>query len=176
VNANGRQSSVYGSTVWRREPLAAFDLKDFEKGIIFRAYEQQNFASVGEIDKGESRSWGPAKSLGLGQFKEKLKEELPFAVIFEGFINVPADEIYEFELEADDGAALVVDKEMVVDNDGTKEKPEKKSGFVPLKKGFHWFTLKYFKGQGKWALGLRWGVKGQPLRGVSENDLARQKY
>lgn len=175
VLPTGRKSSVYGATFLGREALPATELKNSERGVIFRMFDQ-NFSSANETDKGESRSWGPAKSLGLGQFKETLKEDLPFAVVFEGFINVPKDEIYEFELEADDGAVLMIDKETVVDNDGVKEKPARKSGFVPLKKGFHWLVLKYFKGQGKWALGVRWGVKGQPLRGVSESELARQIY
>jgi hexosaminidase len=109
------------------------------------------------------------------QFREKLSETAPFAVEFEGFINVPNDEIYEFEVNADDGAALWIDGEKIVANDGVKENAALQNGLVPLKKGYHRFVLKYFKAQGKWTLGVRWGVKGQPLRGVSANELFRPK-
>jgi hexosaminidase len=177
VNASGRKSVIYSSTIWRRTLAQSFDLKDVEKseGVFYSIYEQ-NFASVNEIDKATRSNVGGTKSLGLGQFKEKLAENLPFAVVFEGFINVPKDEIYEFELEADDGAMLTIDNETVVDNDGVKEKAERRNGFVPLKKGYHPFVLKYFKGQGKWAFGLRWGIKGQPLRGVAANELVRPPF
>ena len=174
VNEKGRKSVVYSSTVWRREPFAASELKNIEQGVNFRTYEQ-NLRWLDDIDKAAAVNSGQTKSLGLGQFKEKVAENLPFAVVYEGYINVPKDEIYEFELDADDGAILLIDDEKVVDNDGVKEKMERKNGFVPLKKGCHRFILKYFKGQGKSALGVRWGIKGQLLRGVSANELAYSK-
>lgn len=174
VNEKGRKSVVYNSTVWRREPLQAIELKNAEQGVLFRTYEQ-NFASIGEIEKANPANSGQTKSLGLGQFREKLAENLPFAVVFEGYINAPKDEIYEFELAADDGAALQIDGEKVIEIDGVKEKPARQRGSVPLKRGYHRFVLKYFKGQGKWTLGLLWGVKGQPLRGISAIELALVK-
>ncbi len=174
VNEKDRKSVVYGSTVWRREPFPASDLKDPEAGVLFRTFAK-SFNSVDEIKAEESENSGQTKTLGLMQFREKLSETAPFAVEFEGFINVPKDEIYEFDLNADDGAALWIDGEKVVNNDGVKEKTELQSGMVPLKKGYHRFVLKYFKGQGKWALGLRWGIKGQPLRFVSATELFRLK-
>jgi hexosaminidase len=174
VNEKGRKSVVYGSTIWRREPLPAIDLKDSEAGATFRTYAK-NYASVDEIKAEDAESTGLAKTLGLMQFREKLSETAPFAVEFEGYINVPKDEIYEFELTADDGAAFWIDDERLVNNDGVREKFAAQSGAVPLRKGYHRFVLKYFKGPGKWSLGLRWGIKGQPLRFFSANELFRQK-
>jgi hexosaminidase len=174
VNEKGRKSAVYGSTIWRREMLSASEVKEFEPGVTYYTF-RNNFTSTDEINHEDSLDSGQTKSLGLLQFKDKLSEAAPFAVQFSGFINVGKDEIYEFELNADDGAALWIDDEKVVSNDGVKEKPALQSGLVPLKKGYHRFVLKYFKGQGKWALGLRWGIKGQPLRFVNANDLFYQK-
>jgi hexosaminidase len=174
VNDKGRKSSVYGSTIWRREALPAAELKNAETGVVFFQTYAGNFASVDDVENYDSENSGRTKSLGLGQFKEKLSENVPFAVRFNGYVNVPNDEIYEFELEADDGAVLFIDGEKVVNNDGVKDKSGRKSGFVALKKGYHYFDIRYFKGQGKWALGLRWGIKGQPLRGLSNSDIAYQ--
>ncbi len=174
VNEKGRKSGVYSSILWRREMLASTDLKEPEAGALFRTFTQ-NFSSIDAMNNAQPENSGQTKSLGLLQFREKLSETAPFAVEFEGFINVPNDEIYEFEVNADDGAALWIDGEKVVNNDGVKEKTTPQSGIVPLKKGFHRFVLKYFKGQGKWALGVRWGVKGLPLRGVSANEIFRSK-
>ncbi len=172
VNEKGRKSVVYGSTIWRREMLPASDLKDLEAGVSFRTFAQ-NFTSVDEMKNAASENSGQTKTLGLMQFREKLSETAPFAVEFEGYINVQKNEIYEFDLNADDGAVLLIDGEKIVNNDGVKEKSAAQSGIVPLKKGYHRFVLRYFKGQGKWALGLRWGIKGQPLRFVNANELFR---
>jgi hexosaminidase len=174
VNEKGRKSAVYGSIVWRRELLAASDLTDPEAGVTFRTYAK-NYTSVDEIKAEDAETSGLAKTLALMQFREKLSESAPFAVEFEGYFNAPKDEIYEFDLDADDGAALWVDDERIVNNDGIKEKSAAQSGMIPLKKGYHRFVLKYFKGAGKWSLGLRWGIKGQPLRFFSENQLFRAK-
>ncbi len=174
VLPNGRKSATYTATFTGREMLAAIDLKDAEAGALFRTFTK-SYNSVDEIKAEDFENSGQTKTLGLLQFRDKLSETAPFAVEFEGFINVPNDEIYEFELNADDGAALWIDGEKVVNNDGIKEKITLQSGIVPLKKGYHRFVLKYFKGQGKWALGLRWGIKGQPLRGISANEIFRPK-
>ncbi|HVE58008.1 MAG TPA: family 20 glycosylhydrolase, partial [Pyrinomonadaceae bacterium] len=172
VNEKGRKSSVYSSTIWRRETLAASDLKDPEPGVTFRTFTQ-NFTSIDEMKNAAPETSGQTKTLGLMQFREKLSETAPFAVEFEGYLNVQKDEIYEFDLDADDGASLLIDDEKVVSNDGVKEKSAVQNGIVPLKKGYHRFVLKYFKGQGKWSLGLRWGIKGQPLRFIQANELFR---
>lgn len=174
VNEKGRKSAVYGASIVQIEQFWSNNLEDPEQGVTFRTYTSA-FTAADEIDKAEAENSGKTKSLGLGQFKEKLAENLPFAVVFEGYINVPKDEFYEFELDSDDGAVLLIDGFAIVRNDGMKDKAERMSGFVPLKKGYHRLVLKFFKGQGKWVLGLRWGIKGQPLRGVSINDLAIPK-
>ncbi|HEY8559366.1 MAG TPA: family 20 glycosylhydrolase [Pyrinomonadaceae bacterium] len=174
VNEKGRKSVVYGSTIWRREPLAASELKDPEAGATFRTYAK-NYASVGEIKPEDADGTGLAKTLGLMQFREKMSDAAPFAVEFEGYFSVQKDEVYEFDLTADDGAALWIDGEKIVDNDGVREKFATQSAAVPLRKGYHRITLKYFKGPGKSALGLRWGVKGQALRFFSANELFRPK-
>jgi hexosaminidase len=174
VLPNGRKSAVYSATILGREPLPATDLKAPETGIAYFQTYEQNMTSDEDFQNYDSENEGRTKSLGLGQFKEKLSESKPFAARFSSYINAPKDEIYEFELEALGGAVLFIDGEKVVDNGGVKEKAERKSGFVPLKKGWHRFEIKYFKGQGKWALGLRWAIKGQTLRGVSTSEIAYQ--
>ncbi|HEY0461420.1 MAG TPA: family 20 glycosylhydrolase [Pyrinomonadaceae bacterium] len=174
VLPNGRKSMVYTATFLGREALPAVDVKDSEAGATFRTYAK-NYTSVDEIKPEDAENSGLAKTLALMQFREKLSESATFAVEFEGYFNAPKDEIYEFNLDADDGAALWIDDEKVVNNDGIKEKSAAQSGMIPLKKGYHRFVLKYFKGAGKWSLGLRWGIKGQPLRFFSENQLFRAK-
>ncbi len=79
------------------------------------------------------------------------KEQVGF--IYNGFIQVPADGIYDFFLSSDDGSKLWIDGE-VLNNDGLHGDGEKNEKFA-LKKGFHQLKLAYFQGTGGSALSLK---------------------
>ncbi|MBX7170531.1 MAG: family 20 glycosylhydrolase [Pyrinomonadaceae bacterium] len=161
----GRKSSIYAATILRRPYLEAVNLETKKDGVTF-AFYKNSFKSVGEMDSATPTETGETRSLGLQQFSKKTDLKEPFGVIYEGFVNVPNDGIYDFQLNADDGAVLQIDGETVVDNDGLHT-AQIKSGVVPLRKGFHRFKLKYFQGSGDYNLNLRWGIKGQGLSGIS---------
>jgi hexosaminidase len=170
VNEKGRKSVVYGATFWRRESLAPVaEPADRKQGVNF-AFYKESFASVSDFDKATAAQTGETKSTQLAQFKDKTADKSPFGVSFDGYINVSKDEIYEFELETLGGAVLWIDDEKVVDSDNLNPK-QLKTGIVPLKQGFHKIKLKYFKGQGEFALGLRWGIKGQGLSRIYGGEL-----
>lgn len=170
INDKGRKSVIYSATVWRREPLSAFELNDKKQGVSFSFYKE-NFTSVNDIEKAVPTETGETKSIQLAQFKEKTADKSAFAVSFDGYIFVPKDEIYEFELETLGGGALWIDDEKVIDNgEGLKER-QVKSGIAPLKQGYHRLRLKYYKGQGESVLGLRWGIKGQGLTRIYGGEL-----
>jgi len=170
VNEKGRKSVIYGAIVLRSEPLAPIDEpKDKKQGLNFALYNQ-SFGSTSEIEKAKPTETGETKSIRLGQFNKKIDDAKPFAVIFDGYIYAPKDEIYEFELEAKDNVNLLVGGEKVVGIDGAKI-IEIKTGVVALQKGFHKFQIKFFKGQGDWTFGLRWGIKGQGLNRIYGGEL-----
>lgn len=160
----GRKSSIYAATILRRPYLEATNLETKKDGVTF-AFYKNSFKSVSEMDSATPTETGETRSLGLQQFAKKIDLKEPFGVIYEGFVNVPNDGIYDFQLNADDGAVLQIDGETVVDNDGLHT-AQIKSGVVPLRKGFHRFKLKYFQGSGDYNLNLRWGLKGQGLSGI----------
>ncbi len=64
-------------------------------------------------------------------------------LIFNGYIEVPADGIYSFYLESDDGSVLDIDGVRVIDNDGPHSRLER-SGQVALAKGIHRLSARYF--------------------------------
>ena len=161
----GRKSSIYSATILRRLYLDAVELTDKKDGVTYNLYKN-SFSSVVQMAFSTPIETGETKSLGLQQFAKKVEQKEPFGVIYEGFINVPNDGIYDFQLNADDGAVLQIDGETVVDNDGLHS-AQIKNGLVPLRKGFHRFKLKYIQGGGDFVLGLRWGIKGQGLSGIS---------
>lgn len=68
-------------------------------------------------------------------------------LIFTGYFNAPADDIYTFIVRSDDGSVLKISDQMIVDNDGMHS-PKEKRGQAVLKKGFHPFEVRYFDPNG----------------------------
>jgi hexosaminidase len=77
-----------------------------------------------------------------------------YGIRFTGFLNVPADAVYEFSLVSDDGSNLSVAGKLVVDNDGYHGADEK-TGMIALARGMHPFVLRYAQATGGAALSLR---------------------
>ncbi len=171
VTANGRKSSVYAATILRRSYLTPYvDKLDGDNKSVNFSYYKNSFKSVAEMDKIEPTEKSTSQSIGLSQFAKKQDLKEPFGVIFDGLLSVPSDGIYEFSLESDDGAVLMIGEETIIDNDGLHS-PLTKLGLIPLRKGFHRIKLKYFQGGGDATLNLRWSLKGQALRRINGSEL-----
>jgi hexosaminidase len=169
VNEKGRKSVVYAATLLHRQYLEAIKTIDRYNFINF-SYFKNSFKSVAEMDAAKPTEKGTTQSIQLPQIAKKQDLKEPFGVIFDGLISVPTDGIYEFQLESDDGAVLIIGDETVVDNDGLHSFSTK-NGIVPLRKGMHRIRLKYIQGGGDAALNLRWGIKGTGLRRIYGNEL-----
>ena len=116
----------------------------------------------------QPKTAGATNSLGLAQFNRQED----YGVVWEGFIKVPADGLYQFALESDDGSVLLIDGDTVIDNDGPHEMA-KQEGLIALRQGFHRFRLAFFQRGGATGLRLNWGLPGQPMRGVDRSILFR---
>jgi hexosaminidase len=84
-----------------------------------------------------------------------------WGVTLEGWLRVPSDGIWEFELTSDDGSALWIGDQKVVDHDGYHA-AEAKTGMIPLRAGLHRIRVIMFQGGGGKALGLGWRREGAP--------------
>jgi hexosaminidase len=158
VTPQGRRSVVYGATFLRRAAREAVR-RDAQPGLAFALYDGE-FESVRDIERGAKVSTGITGSLDLQQFNRTTN----YAVGFDGFLKVAADDFYHFVVESDDGAVLEIDDEVVVDIDGNHA-PRMITGHIPLKRGLHKFRLRYFQAEGGATLSI--GITGaggpQPL-------------
>jgi len=68
-----------------------------------------------------------------------------FAIDYRGKIYIPESKVYKFALLSDDGSRLLIDRKVVIDNDGVHP-PEEKVGSIFLKKGLHTIEVQYFQG------------------------------
>lgn len=82
-----------------------------------------------------------------------------YALLFRGFIKIPADGLYTFYLSSDDGSRLKIGSKTIVDHDGLHGAGDM-SGLARLKAGLHPFRLEYFESTGNESLQLDWEGPG----------------
>jgi hexosaminidase len=167
VTPSGRKSAVYRATLLSSEYRAPLDYTANTPGLSYLLYEGR-FDDVKAMLAARPKAAGATNSLGLAQFNRQED----YGVVWEGFLKVPTDGLYQFAVESDDGSALYIDGEMVVDNDGPHTLVQK-DGFIALRQGFHRFRLAFFQRGGSTGLRVLWGTPGQPLRGLERNALFR---
>jgi len=106
-----------------------------------------------------------------------------FALLYRGYLRVPADGMYVFSVGTCDGSRLSLGGKVIADNDGLHGASAKQCP-VALNEGLHAFELRYFKGpcrrHGGHAnlankLSIRWEGPGFALRGLTENDFLRER-
>jgi hypothetical protein len=103
-----------------------------------------------------------------GGFPGVLKQDDWFGIRYEGVFFAPTDNVYTFEITSDDGAALYIDGQKVVNNDGIHT-PRVATGRKDLRSGNHPLRLDYFQSaRGRVALTVSLTENGRkvPLAGV----------
>ncbi len=88
------------------------------------------------------------------------------ALRFRGFVELPSDDVYAFELTSDDGSRLLIDGAVVVDADGLHSATTKR-GHVALARGDHAIQVEWFNKTGGAELAIRVGALGQELLPIS---------
>jgi hexosaminidase len=159
IRPNGRKSSVYAATIIRDKMRDAVAVTDPKQGVKYELFIPRGDGS----GEGERRA-GETKSIFLNQFTNQgvdLKQ--PFAVTYDGYLNIPADGLYEFQVDSTWDATVVLAGGMIIDDIGTKDR-KVRSAIVPLKKGLHRISIRYNHRGGDAAFRFRYGIKGQGLR------------
>ncbi len=132
----------------------------FESGLRYSYYEG-GWQTLDQMADRQPAGKGvtPAFDLGL------RKRNDHFALKFEGLIDIPADGLYEFFTESDDGSALYIDGRQVVDNNNLQGMTER-TGQIALKKGLHQIDVRYFNGAGGMGLNVRWSGPQTPKAAI----------
>ena len=166
ANVMGRKSSIYAATVVRDRMREPVQLADSKQGVTYELI----------VPRGESsdRKTGETKSIFLNQFANQgvdLKQ--PFAVTYDGYLRIPADGVYEFQVDSTWDATVVLAGQMVIDDTGTKDR-KVKSAIIPLKAGLHKVSIRYNHRGGDAAFRFRYGIKGQGLRQAGGGEFVHQ--
>jgi alpha-L-fucosidase len=144
-------------------------------------------ANVTPADKGLTRTifkgdWDKLPDFGTMQAEstsvvteiappDKAKKEEHIGYRFTGYLQIPADDVYQFVLNSDDGARLSIDGKVVVDHDGTHGATDK-TGTAPLAKGWHAITVDWFNKTGNVALSLKMAAAGDKPKEIPAESFA----
>jgi alpha-L-fucosidase len=126
-----------------------------QPGINYRYYEPAGKIDMTVVEKMPATSSGVTNNVSLIEKKRSDK----FAFVFEGYIRVEKDGVFDFFIASDDGSRLFIDDTRVVDNDGNHG-TEEKSGRAALKKGYHKIKVIYFDSGGGNELRLSMQQRG----------------
>ena len=148
----GPRSATYRKAAWM--PAQRADTVGLTHGVSY-SYAEGRADSAGAVAALPVIRTGSLAGVGL-RGDERAER---FAVTLEGWLQVPADSLYEFALSSDDGSVLWIDGTKVVDNDGYHG-PDTKQGVAALRSGLHRIKIVMFQGTGAKALNLGWRPSG----------------
>ncbi|MFQ5528811.1 MAG: family 20 glycosylhydrolase [Gemmatimonadota bacterium] len=122
---------------------------DLAPGLL-RTYYEGTFETVDELRVASPTATSAAAVLALSGSERPER----FGLVFDGYVNVPEDGVYEFELASDDGSRLTIGSEIVVDHDGLHGMSAR-TGQIALRQGLHSLHLSFFQAGGGVGLALR---------------------
>ena len=139
ITPTGKRSQVTRAIMYNKTPLPAVEGQNTNKGLKYKVYTGE-FTSVNQLDKAAVIDSGVAVSFNISAIKKNIKG---YGVIYNGLIRIDNDGVYGFSTSSANGSTLLIDGQPVVDNDG-KHSVYDVGGTVPLQKGYHKITIKYF--------------------------------
>ncbi len=143
----------------------AMKIAKAKRGLKY-IYKEGFALNVAGLEKYPVKNRGIIKSFNL----DSINDARPFGYHYSGYISIPYDGLYSFLLEANDGAILYIDDEILINNDGGHQS-QALIGRVGLKRGFHPIRLDYFQmGRAK-KLVLEWKVNDRELMEITPNML-----
>jgi hexosaminidase len=157
ITPSGKRSQVTSATVYNKTPLAAVNYTGNGKGLKYELFSGE-FTSLDQLTEAARIDTATALSFNTSTFKKNIKG---FGVIYNGFIRIDTDGNYGFSTVSANGSVLLIDNQPVVDNDG-KHTVYDQGGSVPLLKGYHHITIKYFDSGNAGSLKVFMTIPGKP--------------
>lgn len=167
ITPTGKRSVVTKTVVYNRAPLPAVVYQQgTNTGLRYQLFPG-TFKSTNQLNMSTEADTLVAKSFNILPFRKITPD---FGIIYNGYIRIDDDGVYGFSTLSDDGAVILIDDQPVVSNDGRHPLYDK-SGFVPLQKGFHKFTLKYFNIGITGSLRVFMTIPGKPKGELSPDTM-----
>jgi alpha-L-arabinofuranosidase len=124
------------------ELSSSVEIKDPKPGINYSYYEG-SWKNLPAFNQLTSKRSGILEQFVLPENNSGEN----FAVRYTGYIKIPTDGLFTFYINSDDGADLVIDDNLIVDNDG-QHAPVELPGTAVLKTGYHQIKIGFFQAGG----------------------------
>jgi len=157
ITPSGKISHIARMVVYNKTPLSSVNYSGTAKGLKYQLFTGE-FDNLDQLKGAAVIDSGVTLSFNTSAFKKNMHG---FGVIYNGFIRIDTDGEYGFSTISSNGSSLLIDDQPVVDNDG-KHGVFEQGGSVPLKKGFHKITLKYFDATSNGILRVLMTTPGKP--------------
>ncbi len=162
ITQSGKQSHIGHLVVYNKMPLPAVNYTGNAKGMKYQLFTGE-FTSLEQLKGAAVIDTGIVQSFNTSAFKKNMHG---FGVIYSGFIRIDTDGDYGFSTASANGSQLLIDEQPVVDNDG-KHGVFDQGGAVPLLKGYHKITIKYFDAGSAGTLRVMMTIPGKPKGEIS---------
>jgi hexosaminidase len=162
ITPSGKRSQVTHLVMYNKTPFPPVSYQGFAKGLKYKLFTGE-FASIDQLKDAAVIDTGIALSFNTSEFKKNMRG---FGVIYNGFIRIDTDGDYGFSTASANGSSLLIDDQPVVDNDG-KHGIFDQGGSVPLLKGYHKITIKYFDSGNAGSLRVFMTIPGKPKSEIS---------
>lgn len=167
ITQSGKRSQITHAVMYNKSPFASVNYQGTGKGLKYELFSG-DFTSVTQLnDEAASIDTGTTQTFTTSAFKKNIKG---FGVIYNGFIRIDSDGVYGFTTSSANGSTLLIDGQPVVDNDG-KHGVFDQGGSVPLLKGYHKITVKYFDAGNSGSLRVFMTLPGKPKGELTPDTL-----
>ncbi|WP_183559231.1 family 20 glycosylhydrolase [Mucilaginibacter sp. SP1R1] len=158
--ANGARGDVYNLNYTQQQMLGPVKVAPPKPGLAC-SYYKAFFKQIAPMKDAKVDSTFTTNTIAV----PATVKAPSFGITYKGYIDVPADGIYNFYLTCDDGGVLQIGPGVTVDNDGNHSAQEK-SGQVALKMGLHPFLLNFIEGGGGYTLKLQYSLNGSARQDI----------
>ncbi|MDP9081606.1 MAG: family 20 glycosylhydrolase [Bacteroidota bacterium] len=130
ITPSGRRSLPTSTVMFNQAPVAATAYTANNPGLKFTLVKG-NFTSMDELDYAPADTSGITKTLETTEFRKTRPNS---GIIYEGYISVLTDGIYNFYTATYNDTQLSIDDTKLSENEGS----------ISLLKGYHKIKIKYF--------------------------------
>lgn len=103
-------------------------------------------------------------------------QDTQYTFLYQGYIEIPANDVYSFHLLSKDGSRLYIGDTLVVDNNGLKSIPLEVTGNIALNAGKHAFRLEMFNRGGGGVMQMDWSTLSMAREPIPSSALSRRDW
>jgi hexosaminidase len=130
ITPSGRRSLPTSTVMYNQAPIAAVNYTGNSQGLRFTLIKGR-FTSTDQLDYAPMDTAGITKTMETTEFR---KTRPTSGVVYEGYISIPADGVYNFSADTYNDTQLFIDDNKLAENEGA----------ISLLKGYHKIKIKNF--------------------------------